>query len=71
MSTAGLDSVEFPDPFVVYADGTFKVSDLVSAFDATGASVSSLTSGLVSAGASEASSSPDSSALSTTGADTG
>ena len=66
MSAAGLDSVEFPDPFVVYADGAFKVSDLVSAFDATGASVSSLTSG-----ASEASSSPDSSALSTTGADTG
>ena len=42
-----------------------------SAFGATGASVSSLTSGLVSAGASEAGSSPDSSALSTTGADTG
>ena len=35
MSAAGLDSVEFPDPFVVYADGAFKVSDLVSAFGAT------------------------------------
>lgn len=42
-----------------------------STFGATGASVSSLTSGLVSADVYEAGSSPDSSALSTTGADTG
>ena len=40
MSATGLDSVEFPDSFVVSADGAFKVSDLVSAFGATETEVS-------------------------------
>ena len=40
MSVTGLDSVEFLDSFVVSADETFKVSDLVSAFGATETEVS-------------------------------
>ena len=45
MSVTGLDSVEFLDSFVVSADETFKVSDLVSDFGATVTGVSAFSAG--------------------------